>query len=379
MKNPSDPRSASLGELVARARRLAQAGERRVLGVTGTPGAGKSTLCAALVDTLGDEAVLVAMDGFHLANAELVRLGRRQRKGAPDTFDLDGYLALLGRLRKQTGEVVYAPRFDRGLEESIGSAVPVHRSTPLVITEGNYLLLDQPGWSAVRDLLDEAWFLDVAPDERVGRLLARRRSFGEPVAQAESWVREVDEANAAVVEPSRGRADLVVRLATEPAAASATSRVVFMCGPSGSGKTTYARELERGGMVRLSFDTEMWRRGITTLPAPQQAMIEIEVDLRERLLQLVAENRDVVLDFPFSTRALRDDYRALLAATGVVPETVYLATDRDVVLERLRSRRDAHGDDLRLADAQGQEHFDGFEPPIPEEGPLIVVRPDATR
>ena len=369
-------RAASLAELVARARSLVQVGERRVLGITGTPGAGKSTLCAALVEALGADAVLVGMDGFHLANAELVRLGRRQRKGAPDTFDLDGYIALLGRLREQTAEVIYAPTFDRGLEESIGSAVPVPRSVPLVITEGNYLLLDQPGWSAVRDLLDEAWFVDVDPGERAGRLLARRRSFGEPIAQAESWVREVDEANAAVVEPSRRRADLVVRLTTRLGSGSPTrSRVVFMCGPSGSGKTTYAKELEADGMVRLSFDTEMWRRGITTLPAPQEIMIEIEVDLRAQLLQLVAENRDVVLDFPFSTRKLRDDYRALLAPTGVVPETVYLATDRDVVLDRLRSRQDSHGDDLRLDDNLSQEHFDGFEVPSPEEGPLIVVRP----
>lgn len=222
----------ALSELVRRARDLVQVGQRRILGITGTPGAGKSTVCAALIEALGVDAVLVGMDGFHLANAELARLGRRQRKGAPDTFDVDGYTALLARLRAQTSGVIYAPVFDRRLEESIGSAVPVPAEVPLVITEGNYLLLDQPGWAGVRDHLDEAWFLDVAPDERVNRLVARRQSFGESADRAQAWVEGVDEANAVVVEPSRARADLLVQLTTRlgpsgldnaPAGATTTS------------------------------------------------------------------------------------------------------------------------------------------------------------
>jgi pantothenate kinase len=223
--------SASLDELIVRARALAGAGERRLLGITGAPGAGKSTLCAALIEALDGDAVLVGMDGFHLANVELARLGRRNRKGAPDTFDVDGYTALLGRLSAQSVEVIYAPRFDRGLEESIGSAVPVGRGVPLVITEGNYLLLDQHGWAGVRDHLDEVWFLDVAADQRVNRLVARRQSFGEAVEEAAAWVHGVDEANAAVVATSRDRADLIVQLTTrfgdqprrEPAPAGATA------------------------------------------------------------------------------------------------------------------------------------------------------------
>ena len=151
------------------------------------------------------------------------------------------------------------------------------------------------------------------------------------------------------------------------------SRVVFMCGPSGSGKTTYARGLEADGMVRLSFDTETWRRGITSLPVPQPVLVEIEAELRGRLLALVREGRDVVVDFPFSTRQLRDDYRRLLAPTGVVPETVYLSVDRAVVLDRLRARGDTYGDDLRLGERLAQEHFDQFEPPTSQEGPLLVV------
>lgn len=151
------------------------------------------------------------------------------------------------------------------------------------------------------------------------------------------------------------------------------SRVVFMCGPSGSGKTTYAARLEATGMVRLSFDTEMWQRGVTSLPAPQPVLLEIERDLRERLLSLVAEGRDVVLDFPFSTRELRDAYRRLLEPAGIVPETIYLATTRQVVLDRLRVRADTHGDDLRLGEDLSRQHFDQFEPPTADEGPLLVI------
>lgn len=197
-----------LDDLVARARQLAAPGERRILGVAGTPGAGKSTVSDALLAALGDDAVLVGMDGFHLANDELARLGRRDRKGAPDTFDVEGYIALLDRIR--AGHEVYAPRFDRTLEESIGSAVLVPAGVPLVITEGNYLLHDEFGWDAVASRLDEVWFLDIDSHARRERLVARRLSHDHPYDEAVAWVREVDERNALVVERGRERADLVV-------------------------------------------------------------------------------------------------------------------------------------------------------------------------
>lgn len=152
------------------------------------------------------------------------------------------------------------------------------------------------------------------------------------------------------------------------------SRVVLMCGPSGSGKSTYARRLEEAGLVRLSFDVELWRRGITEVPPPADARAEIEAELRARLLSLVAEGRDVVLDFSFWSRQMRDDYRALLAPTGVVPETIYLATDRATILARMRERRGAHPDDFALDEALVEQYVDHFEPPTPDEGPLTVVR-----
>ena len=152
------------------------------------------------------------------------------------------------------------------------------------------------------------------------------------------------------------------------------SRVVFMCGPSGSGKSTYARRLEREGMVRLSFDVEMWHRGISTVPLPPEVRDEIEADLRARLLELVAAGRDVVLDFSFWSRRMRDDYRRLLEPTGAVPETIYLATDRDTVLDRMRTRKGSHPDDYVLPEGLAAQHFDHFEPPTADEGPLTVIR-----
>ena len=146
-----------------------------------------------------------------------------------------------------------------------------------------------------------------------------------------------------------------------------------MCGPAGSGKSTYARRLASEGMVRLSFDVEMWRRGIASDPPPDVGD-EVEADLQARLLELVAAGTDVVLDFSFWSRQMRDSYRRLLAPTGVIPETVYLATDRETVLKRMRARRGSHPDDFVLTEEVVVRYFDQFEPPTPDEGPLEVIR-----
>ena len=140
---------ADLDALIARARALASAGGRAILGIAGPPGGGKSTLACAVADALGDGAVLVPMDGFHLAQDQLVRLGRRDRMGAPDTFDAAGYVALLRRLRA-ADEVVFAPAFRREIEEPIAGAIAVPPSVTLVVTEGNYLLLEDGDWALVR-------------------------------------------------------------------------------------------------------------------------------------------------------------------------------------------------------------------------------------
>ncbi len=205
-------RTWSIPELVTEARRLVVPGRRQILGITGPPGAGKSTLAAALVEALTTDVALVGMDGFHLANAELQRLGRRDRKGAPDTFDAAGYVALLQRLRAQTDDVVYAPTFDRGLEESIGSAVPVPRAVPLVITEGNYLLYDDGAWRGVAPLLDTCWYVDLDDDTRVRRLVARHAGYGKSPADAHAWATGSDARNAAIAAAGSGAASIVIRV-----------------------------------------------------------------------------------------------------------------------------------------------------------------------
>ena len=205
-------------EAVARARMLLddalRGGGRRVLGIAGAPGAGKSTLTALLARELPeDSCVVVPMDGFHLADVALDRLGRRNRKGAPDTFDAAGYAALLQRIRAQRPEdpPVWAPQFERDLEQPLAGAIEVAGRVPLVITEGNYLLLDEGPFALVRGLLDACWFVEPPEDLRHERLIARHVEFGKPPAAARDWALGPDEANARLVAATAARADAVVR------------------------------------------------------------------------------------------------------------------------------------------------------------------------
>ena len=197
-------------EAIERAAAMAAAG-RALLGIAGCPGAGKSTLSDAIIGSV-HSSVVVPMDGFHMLNEDLVRLGRRDRKGAPDTFDANAYVALLDRVRRQRSEVVTAPRYDRAASAPIPDAIVVDPDVALVITEGNYLLLDQSPWAAVRPLLDEVWFVDVDDAIRVRRLIARHIEFGKSANEAREWVMRSDEANAAVIAATRDLADVVVRL-----------------------------------------------------------------------------------------------------------------------------------------------------------------------
>jgi pantothenate kinase len=186
--------------------------ERRIIGIAGAPGVGKTTYARELVAGSAVPAAYVPMDGFHLADVTLTALGRLDRKGAPDTFDAWGYAGLLRRLRDETAHDVYAPGFERDLEQPVATALTVPAGAGLVVTEGNYLLLDLPEWRAVREQLDEVVFL-VADDEvRRRRLVARHVEFGKSPAEAAAWVARVDDVNAAVVAASIGLADRVVDL-----------------------------------------------------------------------------------------------------------------------------------------------------------------------
>lgn len=198
--------------------RLAElsSGPRRLLGIVGPPGSGKSTLAEWLVAAVPERAQALPMDGYHLAQQELHRLGRSQRKGAPDTFDASGYAALLRRLRQQRAPgVIYAPDFRRDLEEPVAGALPLEALIPLVITEGNYLLLDEGDWAAVAPLLDEVWYLVVDPSLRLARLCARHQRFGRSATEAQAWIAQTDEPNARRIEATRHRAHRWVGLDAE--------------------------------------------------------------------------------------------------------------------------------------------------------------------
>jgi pantothenate kinase len=194
--------------LIERAHGLIDRGGR-VLGIAGAPGAGKSTLAAELLGHFGDRAQLLPLDGFHLADDELTRRGLLGCKGAPDTFDVHGYIAALQRVRLRTHSVV-VPRFDRHLEAAIAGSICIDPDVQLVITEGNYLLLDVAPWSSVSALLDERWMVEIDESKRIELLVARHVAHGRSIEGARQWVTEVDEPNALLIRERSAVADLLV-------------------------------------------------------------------------------------------------------------------------------------------------------------------------
>ncbi len=225
MPSPYPVEPDRLRALVHRALRLlatpgvADSRRRAVLGICGAPGAGKTTLAEQLVEAmrheepagLGPDGVAhLPMDGFHLADVQLVRRGLMDRKGAPETFDGEGYLAAVERILADDGRTVFVPGFERDLEQPVAAAVAVEPSARLVVTEGNYLLLDEEPWLRIRQRMTEVWFVDLSDAERHRRLMARHTQFGKPPEAAHAWTMGPDQANAELVMASRSRADLVI-------------------------------------------------------------------------------------------------------------------------------------------------------------------------
>jgi pantothenate kinase len=194
---------------------LVDAPGRSLIGIAGSPGAGKSTVAEQLVARL-PSAALLPMDGFHLPQAELRRLGRRERMGAPDTFDVGGFVAALESVRSARGQVT-VPGFDRDAEEPVPGAITIEPSVRVVVVEGNYLLLESGGWEAVAPLLDATFFVQVEHDIRIDRLAARHERFGKSPADARAWAHGPDESNARIIEPTAARADHLIDLKVDSA------------------------------------------------------------------------------------------------------------------------------------------------------------------
>ncbi|QZT64055.1 nucleoside/nucleotide kinase family protein [Mycolicibacterium austroafricanum] len=204
-----------LESLAADAVALGERAPRAVLGIAGCPGAGKSTLVQRLLERIGQLrgagwAAHIPMDGFHLSDDQLRRLGRLGRKGAPDTFDAAGYAHLLQRARRETAADVYAPGFDRTLEQPLAAALVVHPTARLVITEGNYLLLGSADWPRARQAMDEVWFVSADDQIRTAWLVSRHVEFGKSPDAARAWVTAVDQRNAELVSPTATAADRVI-------------------------------------------------------------------------------------------------------------------------------------------------------------------------
>ncbi|MEN9659738.1 MAG: hypothetical protein RL571_3203 [Pseudomonadota bacterium] len=194
----------------ARIDALLASGQRKLLGIVGPPGSGKSTLAQKLYELRPEQSMVVPMDGYHLAQCQLERLGRAARKGAEDTFDSVGFVALVQRIKTQdSGETIYAPAFERKIEEPIAGAIAIEPHTPLIIIEGNYLLFNSGHWSKLSGLFDEIWYVDVDHALRESRLIHRHMQFGRSEAAAIEWVRNTDGPNARLIEASKKRADVL--------------------------------------------------------------------------------------------------------------------------------------------------------------------------
>lgn len=174
--------------------------QRLIVGIAGAPGSGKSTVAREVARRLIQQkcqCIVVPMDGFHLDNAVLEAEGSRPRKGAPDTFDVQGFIRLIKAMKD--GVDVYAPIFDRTRDIAIAAAIAVPADMPVIIVEGNYLMFDADGWRDLAPLWDVTARLDVPLPELRARLIQRWLSLNYSRAVATRRAEGNDVPNAQAV------------------------------------------------------------------------------------------------------------------------------------------------------------------------------------
>jgi pantothenate kinase len=209
-----DPRNmARASVLAADIRKLLTGRDRVIIGVTGEPGSGKSTLAEQVAATLYSEgipAVRLPLDGFHLSNAILRALGRRERKGAIDTFDADGFISVLERIAAGSVRTIYAPSYDHGFGEPIAGSIAIEPNVQVVIAEGNYVLDPSEPWNRIRSLVTQSWYIELDDAVRRARLLERHIATGKAEPEAAAWIDAVDEKNAERIRLTKQYADRII-------------------------------------------------------------------------------------------------------------------------------------------------------------------------
>lgn len=195
--------------LVREVRKRAIEHERILVAVAGPPGSGKSTLAENLAERLGPSAAVLPMDGFHLDNATLRQMDLFDRKGAPETFDASGFVALVRELR--SNKDLFYPTFDREADSTVPRGGQIGKQTNVVVVEGNYLLLDNPPWSELADLFDLTVSIDVDRDVLETRLIKRWLDHGLSEADAEARALSNDMRNVEFVTNNSRASDFVIQ------------------------------------------------------------------------------------------------------------------------------------------------------------------------
>lgn len=194
-------------------RTLASNVPRVIFGVIGKPGAGKSTVSQKVKERFPeDDVAIISMDGYHLSNEVLDVQAKRDRKGAPDTFDVDGFVTLLAKVKSFTNEKITFPIFHREIEASVADEGVIFSTAKLIIVEGNYLLSTENGWGEVRQYLDKSWVIKLPDEVRMARLIRRHVESGKSHLDAESWARGSDENNAQFIASTEHLADFTLEV-----------------------------------------------------------------------------------------------------------------------------------------------------------------------